>query len=790
MLLLAARASLLLAIAFAVTLLLRRASAASRHAVWLAAFGAVLLLPIGTALLPSLRLRVLPWLYQEWNPAAIAAARPVTIEYVQQSKDGAPVFVPRKLATVPVAVGKASPRYLEIDDATLTPAVVASAGPARWPWSTRLLLVWLTGAVMVAAAFTLDVLRTHLLACAAVPEGDLLVEEAEVIAASLGIARDVRLVTWDGPAMPMTWGALRPVVLLPASARGWDAGRRREVLLHELAHVRRGDWAARLLAALVCALHWFNPLAWMAARRLRDEQELACDDAVLAGGASASAYASSLLEVARSLRSPSRGLSAATVAMARPSQLTGRLLAILDESRCREPLAAGRPGRIAAMLTLLIAIPLAAAVPARRELALSRAIDAEVASKVHGAIAAGVKGGVSRGVAVGAGNGFSASRAAVAVSVGAKGRCDEASRRRGSSSNHSSSSDNDDGHSPRVVTITITRDDCAIMLRMIGNVRFADDESDVVAVPAGASFRITEDNGDDETRFDATSSGGQVQRRFRVNGADVAETAELRAWLASALQIALVESGFDAVPRMLRAYRAGGLDSALKLSSATESDYGKRTMLMALIDSVHVPPADAIRIARQAETIGSDYEKAELLIAVATKLRLDGPVQEAMIDASAHIGSDYERARVLTTALSRPDLSPEAAGNLIRSAAGIGSDYEKAELLIKYLKQRPIPDNMRRTFFDAANSIGSDYEHRRLLAELLNRQDTPLAVVGEVCEQAGHIGSDYERAELLVQVANKFGSSADARALVRRAAQGIGSDYEKNRVLATLGNYQ
>src|SRR5881394_1420997 len=152
--------------------------------------------------------------------------------------------------------------------------------PRRWPWSARLLLVWLTGAVMVAAAFTIDVLRTHLLACTAVPSGDRLAEEVEVLSASLGIVRDVRLVTWNGPAMPMTWGALRPVVLLPEAARAWAADRRREVLLHELAHVRRGDWAARLLAAVVCALHWFNPLAWMAARRMRDEQELACDDAV------------------------------------------------------------------------------------------------------------------------------------------------------------------------------------------------------------------------------------------------------------------------------------------------------------------------------------------------------------------------------------------------------------------------------------------------------------------------------------------------------------------------------
>lgn len=78
---------------------------------------------------------------------------------------------------------------------------------------------------------------------------------------------------------PMTWGVLRPVILLPESAR-----RDKAILRHELAHVRRGDPLVVVLAEAAKALQWFNPLVWLAVKRLRAESERACDDAVLASG--------------------------------------------------------------------------------------------------------------------------------------------------------------------------------------------------------------------------------------------------------------------------------------------------------------------------------------------------------------------------------------------------------------------------------------------------------------------------------------------------------------------------
>jgi hypothetical protein len=139
-------------------------------------------------------------------------------------------------------------------------------------------------------------------------------------------------------SMPMTWGTIRPKILLPADARQWESSRLESVLLHELAHIRRYDTAIQMLVRLVCAMYWFNPLAWVAARRIELECERACDDLVLAHGMRASDYAENLMQiVARHPHIP----STPGLAMARVSTLETRLTAILDEKLNRRRVTRG-----------------------------------------------------------------------------------------------------------------------------------------------------------------------------------------------------------------------------------------------------------------------------------------------------------------------------------------------------------------------------------------------------------------------------------------------------------------
>ena len=128
--------------------------------------------------------------------------------------------------------------------------------------------------------------------------------------------------------------------MLPASADEWTDDRRRAVLLHELAHVARRDCLVQRIAACACALYWPHPGVWWAAKRLRTERELACDDRVLASGAAAREYAGHLLDIAHAFRAAPAPATA--LGMARARQLERRLLAILDEARNRAALGRGR----------------------------------------------------------------------------------------------------------------------------------------------------------------------------------------------------------------------------------------------------------------------------------------------------------------------------------------------------------------------------------------------------------------------------------------------------------------
>jgi hypothetical protein len=171
------------------------------------------------------------------------------------------------------------------------------------------------------------------------------------------MAGDVGLGRSEAIRSPMTIGVLRPRVLLPAAADGWSPQRLHAVLVHELGHVRRHDTLIQLGAQLVCALYWWNPLAWLAAARLRIEREHACDDLVLGAGIRPSSYAADLLEVARCI-SPAEAAHAGAICMVDLSWTEARLRRILDSAAPRRPLGA-RFRLAAGGATLAFAVTLA-----------------------------------------------------------------------------------------------------------------------------------------------------------------------------------------------------------------------------------------------------------------------------------------------------------------------------------------------------------------------------------------------------------------------------------------------
>lgn len=298
------RTSAVVAVGLIAAVMLRRRSAALRHLVLAAGvLSAGSVLPL-TVLVPAWHVGV-PQAWQVGSPGAPPAAVP-------GGEAG------RALAHSGVA-GTAAAMV-----------VPAPEGGASAPVAGLVVFVWLIGAVggglrLGAGAFRLARLESR---AARVLDGRWPVLR-DTMAARLGLTRTVALLAAPSPGEVGTWGCLRPRLLIPSWALGWDDERIEAVLCHELAHVRRGDWALQVAAEGLRAVFWFNPLLWILCRRLRHESERACDDIVLRNGVRADAYAALLLEFAR-LSRPMRPAWAPVVPMARTSTLEGRITAMLD----------------------------------------------------------------------------------------------------------------------------------------------------------------------------------------------------------------------------------------------------------------------------------------------------------------------------------------------------------------------------------------------------------------------------------------------------------------------------
>jgi beta-lactamase regulating signal transducer with metallopeptidase domain len=250
-------------------------NAAVRHAVWVAVLGAMLLLPVCDYFLPD-----------SWVPAGI---QQITIVSVRS-----PEF-PLAQSPLPLSAG-ASPIQPEGTD---------------W-WNVAAALYVLVAAAMFVRLFWGYRKVRQLLRRSNVVDSKVW---DEILAAQGLRFRIPTLRESEAVRVPMTVGYVRPIVILPADWSAWDDWKLRAVLLHELAHVRRGDWGIAVIAAAARCAFWLNPLSWFLERQLSKLAEQSSDDASLAGTQNVTRYAEILLEFAAAAQN-GRRLMRGGVAMA------------------------------------------------------------------------------------------------------------------------------------------------------------------------------------------------------------------------------------------------------------------------------------------------------------------------------------------------------------------------------------------------------------------------------------------------------------------------------------------
>ncbi|MEO7715818.1 MAG: M56 family metallopeptidase [Capsulimonas sp.] len=357
----AVKATALLALTAAIAGCARRASASSRHLIWTLGLACSFVLPLLSATLPHWNASVpassvphrltLPTELQAVTPPILATHTPTPSAHIPE--------VPKPVGLISNAPPSAaeSPKLPTSTVATISSD--AAPRPAIWPWV--LCAIWAAGGLLMSIRLSLSILAVRRLGReSTVIASEILIDAAEraarTIPTSFGVV--VRQSTNAGIVrVPITWGARRPVILLPTEAAQWPQERVLAALLHERAHIRRWDWPTLMLAQIVCAVYWFHPLAWLCADKMRQASETACDDLVVLSGMPAVEYARQLLEVSLAARKRGRfGFGA--VAMAQKPGVEGRLKTILAMGLARRPIT-WRGTVTAGAAALLVAIPLA-----------------------------------------------------------------------------------------------------------------------------------------------------------------------------------------------------------------------------------------------------------------------------------------------------------------------------------------------------------------------------------------------------------------------------------------------
>ena len=697
----------------------------------------------------------------------------------QQDAKGAPARAAEPATSAPDAAAPGA------EDITARQSIVRSVSRAQ-----LLAAVWLLGVLAVLGRLVVGTVAVSRLASGGerVADGEWL-SLTQRLAGALGIRRPLTLLRGERLAVPVTWGVVYPVVLLPDDAASWPDERRRYVLVHEMAHVQRLDALTQLVSQIALAIFWFNPLMWLAVRRIRLEREHACDDIVLQHGTPPSRYASDLLEMVREIGNPDRRQAQpafAALAMARRSEFEGRMLSILDPRQDRGPLHRGGAS-MSALVMLCVILPLAALTPIAETRAVpDRPLHASPASMAAPAIEAS-PAVPKAGPPIAAFGTAPASSAGAAVPTIEKDPCTRSFVSRGSSTSIHSHTDDDGSTLLQYSISTATR---CLQATFIGRPVFSADARDLVALSPDGRATIHEVRGDSDRRLTiAPDATGGLVRTYMENGV-MQSAGSASEWLAGILPEIVRETGIDAKGRTERIRKAGGVTAVLSEISLIHSTGAKRTYFDALLDDGHLTPEESERVTRQVakELAGSSGDLRAVLAHLPTGNRVSPATRSALGDAVAGMQSSGDKASVLT----QYGLSGDREMLLLalEGARTIESDGDLSSLLATLAANTFNANDaaLRTAFFAAERAIESDGDARRVLEAAAPFGHQNPAITASVLEAARHIDSDGDKSAVLVMVAGqRLLTTAALRSAYMTTARTIASDGDFRRAVEAAG---
>ena len=257
-----------------------------------------------------------------------------------------------------------------------------------------------------------------------------------------------------------------------------------------------------------------------------------------------------------------------------------------------------------------------------------------------------------------------------------------------------------------------------------GTAEFNERYSDVSNVSEGGLVILEEDHHGDIKRLEVRSDpGGQLVRRYFVNGEMRPLDENGRKWVADLLLLAVRQGAIDVDRRVRTILRQRGVGGVLEEISSISGEYAKRMYFQAAFKDESLSRADQQKVlAALGVQITSDHEKSKILKSSADLFLSDSSLASAFFQTIATIKSDYEHRGALSALLKRKSLSEHVLSQLLTSAAAISSDHEKATFLLEASDLYSGDPGLRSAFLKTVETIKSDHERGRVLNAMLKKR--------------------------------------------------------------------
>ena len=741
------RGALVIAIAALLSFALRNRSAALRHHIWATALVVQLCLLAFIPVLPKINLPIIPTIVMTDDRAEVAAEAASTNESFAS---------PMNVGTIGDVVGETSP---QAQDPQNSQAPKQDRAPINW-----LLAIYLIGVGAIVLRYLVGTLLMMRIAHKGERVGERESDGAWLVLAQrtareLDITRPITMIWGDKISIPITWGVLYPMILLPESAQEWPAERRRFVLVHEMAHVKRFDALTQLLAQLTAAIFWFSPFVWIAEWRMRIEREHACDDTVLQHGTEPTLYANQLLQMVRTLvRRRAQQPAFAALAMARKSEFEGRMLAILDPERPRA-VTGVTSGMMFALLSLLIAAPVAAIDPFAFNVVEEPKAAASPVTPAPAVTSSDCK--------------FETGT----ISTSVKSTDEKPDFR-----------------------VELQRENHCVFATFLGDVDISPDDRRILEIPTNSAVAVREVTREGTTvlRIE-TDESGRNSRSFTVNDQAVANGDIERRWLARVLPEVMREGAINPQERVARMLASHGLTGTLSGIAEIRSPAARRTHYIALIRASQWTDNELGRI-RSAASRNLDGNDLTAVLGAMRPIRKDGP-PAALATPSGPINSDTELLdRILSGMSSGYDLRVALVGQLpkvdragllmlARQAQRITSSYDLGEFLKAGAKQYldGNDDELAAVWFKSAMMITSSYDRSVSLRLAIPHVQGSESRTTMLLRATAGMSSGYDKAALLASIAKaKLITTPALRTALLEQVSTLSSGSDRRTVLEAL----